>query len=137
MGIPFKNIVVKREIDFPELKDKKLAFDGNNVLYQFLSAIRGPDGRPLTNSEGKITSHLMGLFSRTIKLMEHGIISSKDLAAELFNILKSKRDEFIFKMKLTSKDELEVLSKRVENLEVKLKKFELKRRRKTKSARKS
>lgn len=73
MGIPFKNIVVKREIDFPELKDKKLAFDGNNVLYQFLSAIRGPDGRPLTNSEGKITSHLMGLFSRTIKLMEHGI----------------------------------------------------------------
>ena len=73
MGIPFKDIVVKREIDFPELKDKKLAFDGNNVLYQFLSAIRGPDGRPLTNSEGKITSHLMGLFSRTIKLMEHGI----------------------------------------------------------------
>ena len=73
MGIPFKNIVVKQEIDFPELKDKKLAFDGNNVLYQFLSAIRGPDGRPLTNSEGKITSHLMGLFSRTIKLMEHGI----------------------------------------------------------------
>ena len=52
MGIPFKDIVVKREIDFPELKDKKLAFDGNNVLYQFLSAIRGPDGRPLTNSEG-------------------------------------------------------------------------------------
>ena len=73
MGIPFKDIVVKREIDFPELKDKKLAFDGNNVLYQFLSAIRGPDGRPLTNSEGKITSHLMGLFSRTIKLMEYGI----------------------------------------------------------------
>ena len=44
MGIPFKDIVVKREIDFPELKDKKLAFDGNNVLYQFLSAIRGPNG---------------------------------------------------------------------------------------------
>jgi len=73
MGIPFKDIVVKREIDFPELKNKKLAFDGNNVLYQFLSAIRGPDGYPLTNSEGKITSHLMGLFSRTIKLMEYGI----------------------------------------------------------------
>jgi len=77
------------------------------------------------------------IIDKFAKLMEHGIISSKDLAAELFNILKSKRDEFIFKMKLISKDEFEVLSKRVENLEVKLKKFELKRRRKTKSARKS
>ena len=73
MGIPFKDIVSKREIDFPELKDKKLAFDANNVLYQFLSAIRGPDGKPLTNSNGKITSHLMGLFSRTTKLMQYGI----------------------------------------------------------------
>ena len=48
------------------------------------------------------------------KLFEQGIISSKDLSSELFNILKSKRDEIVFKMKLTSKDEFEVLSKRVE-----------------------
>ena len=47
------------------------------------------------------------------KLFEQGIISSKDLSSELFNILKSKRDEIVFKMKLVSKDGFEVLTKRV------------------------
>ena len=47
------------------------------------------------------------------KLLEQGLISSKDLGNELMNILRSKRDEIVFKMKLTSKDEFEVLSKRV------------------------
>jgi hypothetical protein len=62
------------------------------------------------------------------KLFEQGIISSKDLTSELLNILKSKRDEIVFKMKLTSKDEFDVLSKRVENLENKIKKFEIKKK---------
>ena len=56
------------------------------------------------------------------KLFEQGLISSKDLANELTNVLKSKRDEIVFKMKLTSKDEFDVLSKRVENLEKSIKK---------------
>ena len=68
------------------------------------------------------------------KLFEQGIVSSKDLSSELFNVLKSKRDEFVFKMKLVSKDEFEVLSKRVENLENKFKKLEKK---KTKRVKKS
>ena len=71
------------------------------------------------------------------KLFEQGIISSKDLSAELFNILKSKRDEIVFKMKLTSKDEFEVLSKRVENLENKIKKLEEKKRKSIKRVKKS
>ena len=69
------------------------------------------------------------------KLFEQGIISSKDLSSELINILKSKRDEIVFKMKLVSKDEFDVLSKRVENLENKIKKLETKN--KTKRAKKS
>ena len=69
------------------------------------------------------------------KLFEQGIISSKDLTSELLNILKSKRDEFVFKMKIVSKDEFDVLSKRVENLENKIKKLETKK--KTKQAKKS
>ena len=68
------------------------------------------------------------LIDKLGKLFEQGIISSKDLTSELFNILKSKRDEFIFKMKLVSKDEFDVLSKRVENLENKIKKFETKKK---------
>ena len=71
------------------------------------------------------------------KLFEQGIISSKDLSAELFNILKSKRDEIVFKMKLTSKDEFEVLSKRVENLENKIKKLEEKKTKSVKRVKKS
>ena len=68
------------------------------------------------------------------KLFEQGIISSKDLSSELFNILKSKRDEIVFKMKLTSKDEFDVLSKRVENLENKINKLETKKRKGAKQA---
>ena len=69
------------------------------------------------------------------KLFEQGIISSKDLSSELLNICKSKRDEIVFKMKLVSKDEFDVLSKRVENLENKIKKLQTKK--KTKQAKKS
>ena len=71
------------------------------------------------------------------KLFEQGLISSKDLNSELLNIFKSKRDEIVFKMKLTSKDEFDVLSKRVENLENKIKKLEAKKKKKTKSAKRS
>ena len=71
------------------------------------------------------------------KLFEQGIISSKDLSSELLNILKSKRDEIVFRMKLTSKDEFDVLSKRVENLEIKIKKLEAKKRKITRQVKKS
>ena len=62
------------------------------------------------------------IIDKFAKLIEQGLVSSKDLTSELLNILKSKRDEFVFKMKLTSKDEFEILSKRVEILEKKLEK---------------
>ena len=75
------------------------------------------------------------LIDKLGKLFEQGIISSKDLTSELFNILKSKRDEIVFKMKIVSKDEFDVLSKRVENLENKIKKLETKKI--TKRAKKS
>ena len=69
------------------------------------------------------------------KLLEQGLISSKDFSSELLNILKSKRDEIVFKMKIVSKDEFDVLTKRVESLENKIKKFETKK--KIKRAKKS
>ena len=58
------------------------------------------------------------------KLFEQGLISYRDLSSEILNILKSKRDEIIFKMKLTSKEETEILNKRIEKLEKKIKKLE-------------
>jgi len=77
------------------------------------------------------------IIDKFAKLIEQGLVSSKDLTTEIFNIFKSKRDEFVFKMKLTSKDEFEVLSKRVENLEIKLNKLKKKKNIKVKQVRKS
>ena len=66
------------------------------------------------------------VFDKITKLLEQGLISSRDLTNELVSILKSKRDEVIFKMKLTSKEEFEVLAKRVELLEKKIEKSQTK-----------
>ena len=63
------------------------------------------------------------VIDKLTQLVEKGLVSSKDLTNEIITILKSKRDEIVFRMKLTSKDEFDVLSKRVENLENKMARF--------------
>ena len=77
------------------------------------------------------------IIDKFAKLIEQGLITSKDLSSEILNIFKSKRDEFVFKMKLTSKDEFDILSKRVENLENKISKLQTKKKKKTRSVKRS
>ena len=77
------------------------------------------------------------VIEKLAKLFEQGLVSSKDIANEIMTILKSKRDEIVFRMKLTSKDEFEVLSKRVENLEKKIDQLKLTKKKKTKKAKRS
>ena len=77
------------------------------------------------------------ILDKFAKLFEQGLISSKDLKNELITILKSKRDEIVFKMKLTSKEEFEVLSKRVENLEKRIEKLKTQKKQKTKRVKRS
>ena len=78
------------------------------------------------------------VINKLAKLFEEGLISYKDLSSEIFNILKSKRDDIVFKMKLASKEEIDILIKRVENLEKKIEKFEkIKPQKKTKQVKKS
>jgi len=77
------------------------------------------------------------VINKLAKLFEQGLVSSKDLGNELMNILKSKRDEMVFKMKLTSKDEFEVLSKRVDNLEKKIDQLQEIKKKTSKSVKKS
>ena len=72
------------------------------------------------------------VIDKLAKLFEQGLISSKDLTNELMTVLKSKRDEIVFRMKLVSKDEFEILSRRVENLEKKIDKLKTKKKRKSK-----
>mgnify|MGYP001465916681 FL=1 len=71
------------------------------------------------------------VIDKLAKLFEQGLISYKDLSSEVLNILKSKRDEIVFKMKLVSKDEADILIKRVENIEKKLEKLEKNKLKKT------
>ena len=72
------------------------------------------------------------------KLLEQGLLNYKDLSNEILNILKSKRDEIVFKMKLTSKDETDILNKRIEKLEKKVELLEkLKMKKKIKRAKRS
>ena len=71
------------------------------------------------------------------KLFEQGLLNYKDLSNEILNILKSKRDEIVFKMKLSSKEETDILSDRIENLEKKVKFLEKLNKKKTKRAKRS
>ncbi|MCC6011189.1 MAG: flap endonuclease-1 [Desulfurococcaceae archaeon] len=77
MGVDLKDLIpesVKGKIgDLRLLKGRVVAIDAYNALYQFLSAIRQPDGTPLMDSQGRVTSHLSGLFYRTVNLIENGI----------------------------------------------------------------
>ena len=77
------------------------------------------------------------VFDKLARLFEQGLLTSKDLADEMIAILKSKRDEIVFRMKLTSKEEFDVLSKRVENLEKTIARSKTIKKRKTKRVRKS
>ena len=64
------------------------------------------------------------IIDKFAKLFEQGLISYKDLSSEILNILRSQRDDIIFKMKLTSKEETEILLKRIEKIEKKIVKLE-------------
>jgi flap endonuclease-1 len=73
LGVNFKDLIPKTQVKLEDLGGKIIAIDAYNAIYQFLSIIRQPDGTPLKDSSGKITSHLSGLFYRTSNLVEMGI----------------------------------------------------------------
>lgn len=73
MGVQISDIVPRKEIQLIDLKDKIIAVDAFNTLYQFLTTIRQIDGTPLMDKDKKITSHLSGLFYRNIALLQEGI----------------------------------------------------------------
>ncbi len=73
MGVNLRDLVTKVTVKLEDLSGKSMAIDAYNALYQFLAIIRQPDGTPLKDSSGKVTSHLSGLFYRTSNLVEMGI----------------------------------------------------------------
>lgn len=73
MGTNLGDLIETEEISFADMNDRVVAVDALNTLYQFLSIIRQRDGTPLKDSQGRVTSHLSGLFYRTVKLYEKNI----------------------------------------------------------------
>ena len=73
MGVQISEIIPRKEIKLSDLKEKVIAIDAFNILYQFLTTIRQMDGTLLMDKDGNITSHLSGLFYRNINLLQEGI----------------------------------------------------------------
>ena len=75
------------------------------------------------------------VFDKFAKVLEQGLVNYKDLSDEVINVLKSKRDEIIFRMKLASKEEIEILNKRIAILEKKVE--QIKKVKKSRSSKKA
>lgn len=73
MGIDLKGLTTKEKTKLESFSSKVIAIDAYNTIYQFLSIIRGPDGTLLSDSRGRVTSHLSGLFYRNINFLSLGI----------------------------------------------------------------
>jgi len=75
MGTKINELVsdTKKVISFENLLNKEIAIDAFNTIYQFLAIIRQKDGTPLKDYNGNVTSHLSGLFYRTLNFLEHNI----------------------------------------------------------------
>jgi flap endonuclease-1 len=73
MGLNLKPLVIREKTKLEFFSNKVIAIDAYNAIYQFLASIRGPDGMQLTDSEGRITSHLSGLLYRNINFLSLGI----------------------------------------------------------------
>lgn len=73
MGVNIKDLVVREGTTIEHFTSRIIAIDAYNAIYQFLASIRGMHGDQLTDSKGRVTSHLSGLFSRNIIFLMAGI----------------------------------------------------------------
>jgi flap endonuclease-1 len=115
MGLQIGDIVPRKEIKFEELKGKVIAVDAFNTIYQFLASIRQPDGTPLMDSSGRVTSHLSGLFYRNIALLSEGLKLIYVFDGE-YHALKEKTHELRQGMKDIAREKYE-MAKEEEDIE--------------------
>lgn len=74
VGLPLRDLVVAQELPWDSLAGRTLAVDGYNAVYQFLATLRQRDGQLFSDPEGRVTSHLMGVFYRTTSLLREGVL---------------------------------------------------------------
>jgi len=92
MGVAITELLSGKEIDIKELKGKKIAIDAFNIIYQFLTTLRGSDGKPLKNSKGEVTAHLKGLLSRNLQFLKEGIFPIYVFDGEAPDLKKRERE---------------------------------------------
>jgi len=114
MGVKINELVkpVIKPITLKTLTNRKIAIDAFNTIYQFLAIIRQPDGTPLKDYEGNVTSHLSGLFYRTINFLEHNIkpiyvYDGKPSELKLETIMQRKKVKEEAKVKMVEAQEAE------------------------------
>ena len=73
MGVKLTGLLPKKELSFDDLRGKRIVVDFSNSIYQFISSIRQPDGTPLMDGEGRVTSHLMGIWTRFMNLIRRDV----------------------------------------------------------------
>ncbi|MFT4326800.1 MAG: flap endonuclease-1 [Candidatus Woesearchaeota archaeon] len=73
MGVALTSLLEGDAVVIESLKNSVVAIDAFNIIYQFLTVMRGPDGQPLTNSKGEVTAHLKGLLTRNIQFLKEGL----------------------------------------------------------------
>ncbi len=73
MGSDIGDLFEKEKVELDYFSGRKIAIDAFNTLYQFISIIRQPDGTPLKDSQGRITSHLSGILYRVSNMVDVGI----------------------------------------------------------------
>ena len=73
MGLDLKPLLVREKTQLESFTNKVVAIDAYNAIYQFLAIIRGPEGLHLTDSHGRVTSHITGLLFRNINFLTMGI----------------------------------------------------------------
>ena len=111
MGVQITNLLTSRDTSIDELAGKTFAVDSYNMLYQFLTTLRTYDGSPLRDSKGNITSHISGLFSRTISFMSKGLKLAFVFDGEA-PVLKQKERERRAEIKKAAEAQYEIAKER-------------------------
>ncbi|MEM3373771.1 MAG: flap endonuclease-1 [Candidatus Woesearchaeota archaeon] len=119
MGTNLEPLIVSKEISIEDLNGKRLVVDSFNMLYQFLTTIRQPDGNLLMDSKGRITSHLSGLFFRISALLKNNIklafvfdgVSPDLKKEEKIRRAELKEDAYLKYKEAVEKEDIELMKK--------------------------
>ncbi len=114
MGVNISGIMVKHSTSIKENSGITVSVDAFNIIYQFLSSIRGENGEPLKDSHGNITSHISGIFYRTATLLQSNIKPVYSFDGKPFHL----KNETLMERKAIKEKNIAELNIAIENNDV-------------------